>query len=93
MSQWQTRANEAVFNFRNFKSVVQLGLFDNNYRLIWANLGASGNTHDSTYFQNTSLWDGITSRKTWPGQVVKINGAENPPIILGDDASFCSLGQ
>ena len=93
MSQWQTRANEAVFNFRNFKSVVQLGLFDNNYRLIWANLGALGNTHDSTYFQNTSLWDGITSRKTWPGQVVKINDAENPLIILGYDASFCSLGQ
>ena len=73
-------------NFKNFYSVVLLGLADANYRFIWASLGAPGNTHDSTYFQSTSLWVDITSGKILPGQVVEINGLEIPPIILGDCA-------
>ena len=54
------------YNFKNFYSVVLLGLVDANHRFIWASLGAPGNTHDSTYFQSTSLWDDITSGKTLP---------------------------
>ena len=77
-------AMKQYYNFKKFYSVVLLGLVDANYRFIWASLRAPGNTHDSTYFQSTSLWDDITSWKTLPGQVVEVNGVEIPPIILGD---------
>ena len=79
-------AMKQYYNFKNFYSVVLLGLVDANYRFIWASLRAPGNTHDSTCFQSTSLWGDITSRKTLPGQVVEVNGIEIPPIILGDGA-------
>ena len=75
-------AKKQQYNFKNFCSVVLLGLVDANYRFIWASLGALGNTHDSAYFESTSLWDDITSGKTLPGQVVQVNGVETPPIIL-----------
>ena len=43
------------YNFKNLYSVVLLALVDAKYRFIWASLGVLGNTHDSTYFQSTSL--------------------------------------
>ena len=70
------------YNFKNFYSVVLLGLVDANYRFIWASLGALGDTHDSAYFGSTSLWDDITRGKTLLGQVVQVNGVEIPPFIL-----------
>ena len=79
-------AMKQYYNLKIFYSVALLGLFDANYRFIWASLGAPGNTHDSAYFQSISLWDDITSRKTVPGQVVEVNGVEIPPIILGHGA-------
>ena len=79
-------AIKQYYNFKNFYSVVLLGLIDANFRSIWASLGALGNTHDSTYIQSTSLWDDITSDKTLPGQVIEVNDVEIPPIILGDGA-------
>ena len=51
MSQWWQEAMKQYYNFKNFYSVVLLGLIDANYRFIWASLGAPGNTYDSTYFQ------------------------------------------
>ena len=43
-----------------------LALVDAKYRFIWASLGAPGNTHDSTYFQGTSLWDEINAGNVLP---------------------------
>ena len=74
MSQWRTRGNEAVLQLQKF--------LDARYRFIWASIGAPGNTHDSTNFQSTSLWDDIKSGKTFSGQVVEVNCVEIPPIIL-----------
>ena len=59
-------AMKQSYNLKNFYSVVLLGLIDANYRFIWASFGASGNTHDSTYSQSTSLWNDITSGKHCP---------------------------
>ena len=79
-------AMKQYYNFKNFYSVVLLGLVDANYRFIWASLGAPGNTHDSTYFQSTSLWGDICSGNILPDKAVEVNGVEIPPIILGDGA-------
>ena len=54
------------YNFKNFYSVVLLALVHAKYRFIWASLGAPGNTHDSTYFQGTSLWDEINAGNVLP---------------------------
>ena len=47
------------YNFKNFYLVVLLALVDAHYRLIWASIEAPGNTHNSTYFQSTLLWEKI----------------------------------
>ncbi|XP_057310528.1 uncharacterized protein LOC130648493 [Hydractinia symbiolongicarpus] len=41
-------AMKQYHNFKNFYSVILMALVDAKYRLIWAALGAPGNTHDST---------------------------------------------
>ena len=59
-------AMKQYYNFKNLYSVVLLALVDAKYRFIWASLGAPGNTHDSTYFQGTSLWDEINAGNVLP---------------------------
>ena len=54
-------AMKQYHNLKNFYSGILLGLIYGNYRFIWASLGAPGNTHDATYFND------ITSGKTLPG--------------------------
>ena len=75
------------YNFKNFYWVVLLALVDTQYRFIWPSLGAPGNTHDSTYFQSTSLWDEINVDKVLPDKNCVVDGVETPPVILGDGAS------
>ena len=73
-------------NFKNFYSVVLFALVDAKYRFIWAAIGAPGNTHDSMYFQSTSLYKEIIQGKVLPKQVQKIGEVDIPPMILGDGA-------
>ena len=74
-------------SFKNFYLVVLLALIDAKYRFIWASLGAPGNIRDSAYFQSTSLWDEINAGKVLPDKNCVVDGAETPPVILGDGAS------
>ena len=73
-------------NFKNFYSIILLGLVDPKCRSIWASVGAPGNTHDSTYFQSTSLWEKIIAGSILPQSVIEIEGQAIPPLILGDGA-------
>ena len=63
-----------------------LALVDAKYRFIWESLGAPGNTHDSTYFQSTSLWDEIYAGKDLSDKKCVVDEVETPPVILGDGA-------
>ena len=54
-------AMKQYHNFKNFYSIILLALVDPKYRFIWPSVGAPGNTHDSTLFQSTSLWEKITA--------------------------------
>ena len=74
------------YNFKNLYLVVLLALVDAQYRFIWASIGAPGNTHKSTYFQTTSLWEKITTGELIPIKVQTIDDIEIPPQILGDGA-------
>ena len=81
--------NEARKQYRNFKefySIVQLLLVDAHYQIIWSACGAAGNTHDSTYFQSTRLYQNICEGNVIPASVKKINDKLVPPVILGDGA-------
>ena len=80
------QAMKQYHNFKNFYSIILLGLVDPNYRFIWASVGAPGNTHDSTLFQSTSLWEKITAGSILPQSVLEIKGQVVPPLILGDGA-------
>ena len=74
------------FDFKNFYQDALLAFADAKYKFIWATLGAPGNTHDSTYFQSTSLWDEINPGKVFPYKNCVVDGVETPPITLGDGA-------
>ena len=74
------------YNFKIFYSVVLIAIVDANYRFIWASIGAPGNTHDSTYFQSTDLWNEIQLGNALGQKTQTLNGVEIPPIILGDGA-------
>lgn len=73
-------------NFKNFYSVVLMGLVDAKYRFIWGSSGFPGNSHDSIIFQSTQLWRDLTERETIPPIAKDLNGTIVPPLILGDSA-------
>ena len=79
-------AMKQYHNFKNFYSIILLALVDPKYRFIWASVGAPGNTHDSTLFQSTSLWEKITAGSILPQSVLEIEDQAIPPLILGDGA-------
>ena len=74
-------AMKQYHNFKNFYSVILLALVDANYRFIWASVGAPGNTHDSTLFQSTNLWQRIIDGEVLSECAVQ-NNITIPPLIL-----------
>ena len=84
-----TGGAESVKQYHNFKksySDVLLALVDVHYRFIWASIGATGNTHCSTYFQSTSLCEKITKGELILSKVQRVDDIEIPTQILGDGA-------
>ena len=79
-------AMKQYHNFKNFYSVILLALVDSQYRFIWASIGAPGNTHDSTLFQSTNLWQRITDGEVLSDYSFQRDNITIPPIILGDGA-------
>ncbi|XP_047518535.1 protein ALP1-like [Pieris napi] len=45
------------FNYKNYNSIVLLGLVDSKYRFVYVDIGAYGKECDSTIFQNTKLYE------------------------------------
>ena len=78
------QAMKQYFNFKGFYSIVLMVLVDAEHRLIWASLGAPGNTHDSTLLQSTDLWKRIVGEEMIPSEVQQVEDVEIPPLILGD---------
>ena len=80
------QACKEYHNFKNFYSIVLMGMVDAKYRFIWGSCGFPGNSHDSVILQSTDLWDQIQDRDYLPNIAKKINGVVVPPLILADSA-------
>ena len=52
--------------------------------VIWASVGAPGNTHHSTYFQSTDFWKHISEGYVIPEETCVLNNMNIPPIVLED---------
>ena len=79
-------ANKEYHNFKNFYSVVLMGLVDAKYRFIWASCGFPGNSHDSIIFQATDLFQNVTEGNLIPKFAKNENGVMITELILGDSA-------
>lgn len=79
-------SRKEYYNFKNFYSVIMMGLVDSNYRFIWGTCGFPGNSHDAIVFQSTKLWSDIRESEFLPPIAKVIGGVTVPPIVLGDSA-------
>lgn len=83
-------AAKEYHNFKNFYSIVLMGLVDAKYRFVWASAGFPGNSHDSIIFQSTHLWKDITDNNVIPLISKQIEGVEVGPLIVADSAFPCT---
>ena len=73
-------------NFKNFYSIVLMGMVHARYRFVWGSCGFPGNSHDSIIFQSTCLWGQIQEEGFIPNIGKKIGDISVQPLILGDSA-------
>ena len=72
-------------NFKNFYSIVLMGMVDSHYRFIWGSCGFPGNSHDAVIFQSTDLWNSIQEGLI-PSIGKSVGGIDVPPLVVGDSA-------
>lgn len=83
-------AAKEYYNFKNFYSIVLMGLVDAKYRFVWASVGFPGNTHDAMILQATQLWKDISTNNAIPSISKYIGGVEVGPLIVADSAFPCT---
>ena len=79
-------ASKEYHNFKNFYSIVLMGLIDSKYRFIWASAGFPGNSHDSIVFQSTELYNSSCEGNLIPSVAKNESGTDVYPLISGDSA-------
>ena len=73
-------------NFKNFYSIVLMGMVDAKMRFIWASVGCPGSNHDSIIFRSTSLYSKWMESSILPTSTKLIEGVKVPFMILADSA-------
>ena len=73
-------------NFKNFYSIVLMGMVDAKMRFIWASVGCPGSNHDSIIFRSTSLYAKLMECNILPTFTKLIEGVKVPFMILADSA-------
>ena len=79
-------SRKEYYNFKNFYSVIMMGLVDSNYWFIWGTCGFPRNSHDAIVFQSTKLWSDMRESEFLPHIAKDIGGVTVPPIVLSDSA-------
>lgn len=78
-------------NFKNFYSIVLMGMVDAKMRFIWASVGCPGSNHDSIIFRSTNLFTKLMEGYILPTYTKLVEGVKVPFMILADSA-FPHLG-
>ncbi|XP_028418939.1 uncharacterized protein LOC114544521 [Dendronephthya gigantea] len=73
-------------NFKNFFSIVLMGMVDAKMQFIWASVGCPGSNHDSIIFRSTNLHKKIMENNILPAYTKLIEDIQVPFIILADSA-------
>ena len=73
-------------NFKNFYSIVLMGVVDSRYRFVWGNCEYAGNSHDAIILKSTELWTNIVEDGLLPNIGKKIGEISCPPLFVGDSA-------
>lgn len=79
-------ASKEYHNYKNFYSIVFMGMVDAKYRFVWASCGFPGNSHDAIIFQSTDLWRQIHEGDYIPDVGKQVVNCTIPPLVLGDSA-------
>jgi len=81
-----SKAAKEYHNFKNFYSVVLMAIVDPKKRFVWGSVGFPGNSHDSTIFKSTKVYNKIIEDGVIPAMAQKENNINVYPMILGDGA-------
>ena len=87
-----SEACKEYHNFKNFYSIVLMGMVDSHNRFVWASCGYPGNSHDAIIFKSTDIWRAIQDDHLIPNIAKSVDGINVPPLILGDSAFLSKLG-
>ena len=84
-------ARKKYYNFKNFYSVVMMGIVGADYKILWTSVGLLGSSNDACTFQASRLYQNIVANDLLPEIqiVVKFpnrNELQLPLILLGDSA-------
>ena len=79
-------SRKEYYSFKNFYSVIMMGMVDSNCRFIWGTCGFPGNSHNAIILQSTKLWADIRDSELLPRIAKGIGGVTVPPLVLGDSA-------
>lgn len=73
-------------NFKNFYSIVLMGMVDAKMRFIWTSVGYPGSNHDSIIFRSTNLFTKLMEGYILPTYTKLVEGTKVPFMILADSA-------
>ena len=84
-------ARKEYYNFKNFCSIVMMGIAGADYKFLWTSVGLPGSSNDACTFQASRLYQTMVGNDFLPEiqKVVKLpngNELQLPPILLGDSA-------
>lgn len=76
------------YNYKNFHSVVLMGLVDADYKFIWADVGGCGSMGDAQIYNHSDLKRAIESGETQlpPDDPLPNDDKDFPYFILADEA-------
>ena len=77
-------ARKEYYNFKNFYTVVMMGMVGADYRFLWASAGLPGSVNDACSFQACKLYQNISNGEKLPEIYKTIKDIQIPPLILGD---------
>lgn len=84
-----TDSGSLYYNYKNYFSLVLLGVCDANYNFIYVDIGAYGKSSDSSVFKDTSLYNELINESLNVPEATKIsesNPYSFPYVFVGDEA-------